>query len=78
MSKESPSPKIPANVAPATLPTSHTPAPKRKGPSSSPSPSMSSRFKKAWRTQGRGLSLKEYARKSEMGRNWLANKRACG
>ena len=74
MAKEKAAPKIQANIAIAPIVTSHVPSPKRKGPSTAPNPSVAPKLKEAWRTNGKGLSLREYARKHEMGKTWLANK----
>lgn len=70
-------PKLQANVAPvAPLATSYGVQVKRKRPSSAPAERVSRRLKKAWRGTGKGVSLREYARKHEMGKVWMANKKA--
>ena len=64
------------NTAPASIASSHTPTPRRKGPSNAPNKSVVAQLKKAWRSNSGGMSLKEYARKNDLGKTWLANKRA--
>jgi hypothetical protein len=76
MAKDKAAPKLLANIAVAPIATSHVPSPKRKGPETAPNPSVSTKLKEAWRTNGKGLSLREYARKHDMGQAWLANKKA--
>lgn len=74
--KKEAAPKLQANSAPTAITTHHAPTPRKKGSATAPKPSISGRIKKAWRNNGKGMSLKEYARKHEMGKDWLANKAA--
>jgi hypothetical protein len=69
-------PKIQANIVSSPLASSHIPNPKTPGPTRSPNPAMASKLKKAWRANGKGLSLRQFARKHELGKEWLANKQA--
>jgi hypothetical protein len=66
--------KIQANIATSPIASSHTPQPKKRRPSNSPNPSFSGKIKKAWRASGTNLSLRQFARKNDMGHGWLANK----
>jgi hypothetical protein len=67
-------PKLQSNTAPAPLATNHAPMPRKKGAANAPGPSVGNKLKAAWRASGKKVSLREYAEKHDMGKEWFANK----